>query len=232
MRKLVVFGALSLTTSAGFAEETKGAVAPPPPASAEQPAAASPSGSSTGERAAPEGARDPAGGSVLSLVARGDAALVARDLESACAAYQGAATLDPKGAVPHLRLAECQMAQGKLDDALQSSEVGLRVVEPGSRLQLVALSRQAVIFERRGDLERALGAYKLLLGAIPGSSDAASKTLFERIARERGVRIEARQKELADAAIVKARIDEELAETSAKSSTGSPEVVPSKPLIL
>lgn len=174
----------------------------------------------------------PPAASTLSLIARGDAAFVSKDLESACAAYQGAIMVDPKAPMAHLRLAECQMAQGKLDDAVQSSEAGLRIVEPGSRLQLVALSRQGVIFETRGELDKALGTYKLLLTAIPSAKDAAARTIFERIGRERSSAIETRKKELSDAAIVKARIDEELADAAPKKSSGGPAIVPSKPLTL
>lgn len=167
------------------------------------------------KKAAPK--KSPAGSPALPLVARGDAQMMARDLRGACASYQEASALDPRSPTPLLRLTECSLALGELDEALRSSELAVRVSPPEGRARLAALARQAAVFEARGDLDKALSVYERISAEVPQVTKTEDRVLFDKIARERARAIETRKKELEATARIRARVEQELKDAAPKS---------------
>lgn len=201
--------------SSGASPDIQSAEAPPGPRPAPPAAQGAPP-------PAPKGAQRKDGSPSLPLVARGDAQMMARDLRGARASYQEAHALDPRAPTPLLRLTECSLALGELEEALQYSELAIRVSPPEGRARLAALSRQAVVFESRGDLDKSLAVYERIAADVPQAKKTEDRTLFEKLARERGRAIETRKKELEASSRVRARVEQELAGPAPKSSAAKP----------
>ncbi len=189
-----------------------GASAPPSPNQLVPPPAPSPS------PATPKSPKKTAAGSpALPLVAQGNGQMLARDSRGACASYQEASALDPRSPTPLLRLTECSLALGELDEALRFSELAIRVSPPEGRARLAALARQAAVFEARGDLDKALSAYERISVEVTQATKNEDRVLFDKLARERSRAIETRKKELEASGRVRARVEQELKDAAPKS---------------
>lgn len=181
--------------------------------------------------------RDPRGITGISpyweALRQGDRSFLVRDYATALAEYGRAAALEPRDSEGHLRMAEAQIALGRLLDAKESLAAGLRFAGDHQQLRARAVFLLADLAERRGAWDEALAAWQGYLaladepierrGAAssdapvdgpfdPGSTETAAPragspaTLHVATARARIERIEARKKAIEEYAAVRERV--------------------------
>lgn len=179
---------------------------------------------------AAEPRRDPQGRRGISPfweeLRKGDHAFLARDYEAAFGHYRQAATLDPRNAEGHLRMAEAQIALGQLLEARQSLEAALRFAGQDGVQRARASFLLADVAERRGAWDEALTAWRAYLALAPSTLSSTSTDspqakpasvtqaprIYTQVAEQRIVRIQARKQALAENEEVRKRIAERLQE--------------------
>jgi predicted Zn-dependent protease len=167
----------------------------------EKAAATSPQGDpdKSGARKDPEGKTGIS--PYMEAVAKGERAFVAKDMEGARAAFQEAVQLDPTKTLGFFRLAESELAAGKLDDA--ASTLTTAQAKKGSPdLQAKVLFLAAEVLERQkkwAEAKDAWGKYAQFLG------ENAKAVGYAATATERQKQIDRRVKDEADYGAVKDR---------------------------
>jgi tetratricopeptide (TPR) repeat protein len=213
--------ALGLVLGATLLIRTELAMAQEPAAATQAPVAPAPAS----QAKAAEVRRDPAGKTGISpvaeAIARGDAALLARDFPAATAAYQEAIKADPKKAIGHLRMASLHLVSGELDQATVVLETAERFTAGDARLTIQVLALKAMLLERRAaweDAGLAWSAYAMLGRA--GGAAVADSLLQDAImttCAERKTKVAAVPEREAAYAKVRQRIEKGLAEAEPSS---------------
>ena len=170
-------------------------------------AAAPPKKSADGVR------RDPKGVKGISpfweAVKKGDSAFIARDFDSAIAAYKEAIAAEPQNALGHYRAGEAQIAKGDLKEAATAFAAGLRFVGTDDPLKAKLEFALADVGERQKAYDDATAKwsdYETFTTATPAAKG------FPATATERKKVIETWKKVSADSVDVKARIEKRLKE--------------------
>lgn len=187
------------------------AIAQPPASAAAQPAAgvAVEAASTAKNEGAPELRRDPHGVKGISpfmeALKRGDAALLARDLDGAINAYRDALAKEPENALAYYRVAEAQILKGDLPEADKALTAGLRLVVATSpslkaKLQFVL----ADVRERQKNYDEASAKWAEYEAFTTAQKEAQG---FPASGAERKKVVETWQKSSADSAQVMARIE-------------------------
>lgn len=183
--------------------------------------------------------RDPAGVRGISpfweRVFQGDAEYLAQDFVAARSSYQSAITQDPKNPVGHLRMAELNMNQGKLDEAQSFAESALRFSNENLRQKARASFLVAEIRERQKLSDEAIvdwRAYKSLGAQIPPHNPVQGKgpadvKIYAESADSRVSALETVKKLDADCVQVRERIKKGLDEAEL-ATTGTSEPAPAK----
>jgi len=157
--------------------------------------------------------RDPKGVKGISpfweAVKKGDSAFVARDFDSAIAAYKEAITAEPQNALGHYRAGEAQIAKGDLKEAASDFAAGLRFVGNDNPLKAKLEFALADVGERQKAYDEATAKWADYETFTTATPDAKG---FPATASERKKVIETWKKVSADSADVKARIEKRLKE--------------------
>lgn len=156
--------------------------------------------------------KDPEGKTGISpymeAVAKGERAFVAKDLDGARSAFQEAVQVDPAKTLAFFRLAETEIATGKLDEA--SATLTTAQGKKGTpELQAKVLFLAAEVLERQkkwSDAKDAWGKYAKFV------EDNAKAGGYAATAAERTKQIDRRVKDEADYGVVKERITKREAE--------------------
>jgi tetratricopeptide (TPR) repeat protein len=219
-------GALGLvlgTTSLAAAQQAPASAAAPPASAASKPAAKAPAPSA-------EMRRDPQGKAGISpvteAIARGDAALLARDLPGAAAAYQDAIKIEPKKAIGHLRMGSLHLLAGELDQATVVLQTAERFTAGDARLTIQLLALRAMLLERRAVWEEAglaWSAYAMLGRAGgPALGDGLLQQAVMTTCAERKTVVAAVPEREAAYAKVRERIEKDLAKAEPSSLPAAP----------
>lgn len=142
-------------------------------------------------------------------VKKGDSAFIARDFESAIAAYKEAITAEPQNALGHYRVGEAQLAKGDLKEADAAFVSGLRFVGNDSLLKAKLEFVVADLRERQKSYDDATAKWTEYETFTTAQADAKG---YPASATERKKVIETWKKVSADAADVKTRIEKRLKE--------------------
>jgi len=187
------------------------AAAQPPAGAAAEPASgvAVEAASTAKSGAVLEVRRDPRGVKGISpfseALKRGDAAVLARDLDAAIAAYRDALAKESENALAYYRIAEVQLLKGDLKEAETALTAGLRVVaaaNPSLKAKLQFLL--ADLRERQKAYDEASAKWAEYEAFTTAQKDAQG---FPVSGAERKKVVEAWKKLSADSAAVKARIE-------------------------
>src|SRR6478735_3275051 len=192
------------------------AAAQPPAAAAAQPAtgvAVEPA--TAAKREASEVRRDPRGIKGISpfreAIKRGDAALLARDIEAAVVAYRDALAQEPENALAYYRIAEAQILKGDLKEAETALVAGLRaVVATNASLKAKLQFALADLRERQKAYDEASARwaeYEAFTTTATTATERKESLGFPASGAERKKVVEAWKKLSADSADVKARIE-------------------------
>jgi tetratricopeptide (TPR) repeat protein len=163
-----------------------------------------------------EGRKDPQGKRGISpymeLIAKGEAAFVARDLPGAVTAFQEAIKLDPEKMLGFYRLGEAQLESGKPDEADVTWQAALSKKGPDD-LSAKVLFVIADLRERQRKWQaskEAWGAYAAFLQSHPKAAG------YPATAAERQKQADRRMKDETDYGTVKERIAKRQAEKEAE----------------
>jgi len=192
------------------------AAAQPPAAAAAQPAtgvAVEPA--TAAKREASEVRRDPRGikgiSPFMEAIKRGDAALLARDIEAAVVAYRDALAQEPENALAYYRIAEAQILKGDLKEAETALVAGLRaVVATNASLKAKLQFALADLRERQKAYDEASARwaeYEAFTTTATTATERKESLGFPASGAERKKVVEAWKKLSADSADVKARIE-------------------------
>jgi tetratricopeptide (TPR) repeat protein len=190
------------------AEDSKPAasVASAPPATAKPaPTSASPSASGTDATGTHQDAKPLS--PELDTFAKGDAAMLAKDYETAMRAYQEAISKAPETPLPYYRLAEAQKLKGDLQDAERTYNTALRFVGNDGTLKAKVLFCLADLSERQKAYDQAIErwfAYEVF------AKSAVKAKVHPASAGQRKKRVQDWKQNAADSAEVKARIAKRL----------------------
>lgn len=174
----------------------------------EKAAATSPQGDAdkSGVRKDPEGKTGVS--PYMEAIAKGERAFVAKDMEGARAGFQEAVQLDPAKTLGFFRLAETELATGKLDDA--AATLTTAQAKKGSPdLQAKVLFLAAEVLERQKKWAEAKDAWGKYAKFLEENTKAAG---YAATASERQKQIDRRVKDEADYGAVKDRIAKREAE--------------------
>jgi len=204
VRRLVAGGLFA--SSFGLAV---GAGAQPPPTAAVQPTTGVAVEPATEVKREAEVRRDPRGIKGISpfteALKRGDAALLARDMEAAVVAYRDALAQEPENALAYYRIAEAQILKGDLKEAETALVAGLRaVVATNLSLKAKLLFALADLRERQKAYDEASAKWAEYEAFTTEQKDAQG---FPASGAERKKVVEAWKKLSADSVEVKARIE-------------------------
>ncbi|HYQ43391.1 MAG TPA: tetratricopeptide repeat protein [Polyangiaceae bacterium] len=195
------------------------AAAQPPAAAAAQSATGIAAEPATAvKREASEVRRDPRGikgiSPFMEAIKRGDAALLARDIEAAVVAYRDALAQEPENALAYYRIAEAQILKGDLKEAETALVAGLRaVVATNASLKAKLQFALADLRERQKAYDEASARWAEYEAFTTTATTAATATErkdslgFPASGAERKKVVEAWKKLSADSADVKARIE-------------------------
>ena len=157
-------------------------------------------------RAASSVRKDPGGKTGISpymeLIAKGEAAFVARDFSGAVAAFQEAIKLDGSKMLGFYRMGEAQLAATKLEEVLATWQGGLGKKGP-EELNAKLLFVIADLYERQGNGQAAKDAWAAYAAFL--QSNAAKANGYAGTPVERQKQVERRMKDEKDYAAVKER---------------------------
>ena len=157
--------------------------------------------------------RDPKGIKGISpfweAVKKGDSAFIARDFDSAIAAYKDAITAEPQNALGHYRAGEAQLGKGDLKEAESAFAAGLRFVGNDDPLKAKLEFALADLGERQKAYDEATAKWTDYETFTTATPDAKG---YPASATERKKVIETWKKVSSDSADVKARIEKRLKE--------------------
>jgi tetratricopeptide (TPR) repeat protein len=197
-----LFASLLVLPTLASAQPPAGAAAQPATGIAVEPATA------VERQAATEVRRDPRGRKGISpfseAIQRGDAAVQARDLDAAIAAYRDALAKESENALAYYRIGEAELLKGDLHEAEVAFMAGLRVVaadNPSLKAKL-----QFVLADLR-ERQKAYDEANAKWGEYEAFTTAQKDTGFPASASERKKVVETWKKLSVEAAAVKARID-------------------------
>jgi len=192
------------------------AAAQPPAAAAAQSATGIAAEPATAvKREASEVRRDPRGikgiSPFMEAIKRGDAALLARDIEAAVVAYRDALAQEPENALAYYRIAEAQILKGDLKEAETALVAGLRaVVATNASLKAKLQFALADLRERQKAYDEASARwaeYEAFTTTATTATERKESLGFPASGAERKKVVEAWKKLSADSADVKARIE-------------------------
>ena len=151
--------------------------------------------------------RDPAGKKGISpfweAIKKGDDAFIARDIESAIAAYREALTKEPQNPMGHYRIGEAQLSKGELAEARASWETAKRFAGQDPTLKAKVLFVLADLSERERNLQESINGWNAYEGH---AKVAPSAKVYPATPTDRKKRAEEWQKLETDYAAVKERI--------------------------
>jgi hypothetical protein len=156
--------------------------------------------------------RDPEGKTGISpymeLIAKGEAAFVARDFAGAIASFQEAIKLDGTKMLGFYRMGEAQLASAKLEEVLATWQSGLG--KKGTEdLNAKLLFVIADLYERQGNLQAAKDAWAAYAAFLQNNAKASG---YAGTPVERQKQADRRMKDEKDYAVVKERIAKREAE--------------------
>lgn len=156
--------------------------------------------------------RDPEGRKGISpymeLIAKGDAAFVARDVTGAITSFQDAIKAEPDQMLGFYRLSEAEIDQGKLEDAEKALEAGLSKKGPDD-LKAKLMFAIADLKERQQKWQAAKDAWASYAAFLQGNAKVKG---YAATATERMKQADRRMKDEAEYAKVKERIQKRIAE--------------------
>lgn len=204
MRKLTILLGLSATlaTTAALGQGPQ----PAAPASKSD-APAAPAVGADGVRRDPKGIKGIS--PHLELINKGDRAYVARDFDSALAAYREAIQAEPQNALGHYRAGAVQLAKGDQKEAEAAWVAGLRFVGQDGTLKAKLQFALADLRERQKNSDEAVARWKEYAKT---AEDYKEANTYPATATERVSRNEAWKKNAAESAEVKERIAKRLKE--------------------
>jgi TolA-binding protein len=144
------------------------------------------------------------------LVQKGDSAYVARDFDTAIAAYREELQKNPSGAGAHFRLGQAQLAKGNSTEAEASWQTALRFAGQDETLKSKLLFALAELKEREKAYDDAIARWKTYQEHAQAQPNA--KGIHPATAAERLKRLEEWKANSEASAAVKARIQKRLQE--------------------
>lgn len=157
--------------------------------------------------------RDPKGIKGISpfweAVKKGDSAFIARDFDSAIAAYKDAITAEPQNPLGHYRAGEAQIAKGDLKAAADAFAAGLRFADKDNPVKAKLEFALADVGERQKAYDDAIAKWTEYETFTTATPDAKG---FPASGTERKKVNETWKQVSADSAAVKARIEKRLKE--------------------
>lgn len=157
--------------------------------------------------------RDPRGVQGISpfweAILKGDNAYVARDFDTAIAAYKKAIEAKPQDGLGHLRLGAAELAKGNSDEAEKAFQQAVRFGAEDPKVRAKAEFCLADLHERKKSYDQAAARWQQYGDFVKSKPEAKG---FEATARERVKRIDEWKKLSADSAEVKLRIEKRIKE--------------------
>jgi len=151
--------------------------------------------------------RDPRGikgiSPVWEAIAAGDAAMVAKDPDTAAKHYEDALKADAKHPMAHYRMGEVRKAKGQLSEAQAAFEAAVRHATNDPDVKAKALFALAALNERQNNLAEAKSAWKRYEDHVAKHTEIKA---FAASASERLKRLEVQEQLSRDYAAVKERI--------------------------
>lgn len=145
----------------------------------------------------------------LEAVTKGDRAVIARDFDTAIAAYREAIQKEPQNPLAHYRVGSAQLLKGDQKEAEAAFVAGLRFVGKDGTLKGKLLFALADLRERQKNNDEAIGRWKEYSANAEADKEAFT---YPATATERLARNEAWKKNQAESAEVKTRIEKRLKE--------------------
>ena len=157
--------------------------------------------------------RDPRGLQGISpfweAILKGDNAYVARDFDTAIAAYKKAIESKPQEGLGHLRLGGAELAKGNTDEAEKAFQQAVRFSAQDPAVRAKAEFCLADLHERKKSYDEAAVRWRQYGDFVKSKPESKG---FEATANERVKRVEEWKKLSADSAEVKLRIEKRMKE--------------------
>jgi len=167
--------------------------------------------------------RDPKGLKGISpfweAIKKGDDALVARDIDSAIAAYKEALSKEPNNPMGHYRIGEAMLVKGDMNEAKAALESAKRFSGNDPTLRAKAIFVLADIAERERNFTEATNSWNAY---DSHAKSAASAKTYPATSTDRKKRIEDWKKLETDYAAVKERIKKRQDEADQKLRSSAP----------